>query len=192
MDYPGFDMITIVLLSGGIDSMVAAHLVKSQNCVCDQAIFIDYAQPSVDAERVASRAIAAALGIKQWSSINVCGIPVPVSGFMQARNLMFSTLALSALGMNSGLVVTGIHDGTCYSDCTHDFHRLVQATYDLYTEGSVQFTAPLLSWKKADIVNYALHKQLPIGLTHSCESSGTSPCGTCASCKDRYELLGKI
>lgn len=192
MDNTGIAVITAVLLSGGIDSMVAAHLVKTQNGVCDQAIFIDYAQPAVDAERVASRAIAAALGINQWSSINVSGIPVPESGFMQARNLMFATFALSALGMNSGLVVTGIHDGTCYSDCTHDFHRLVQATYDLYTEGTVQFTSPLLTWKKGDIINYALGTQLPIGLTHSCESSGTSPCGTCASCKDRYELLGKV
>jgi len=181
-------MKTVALLSGGIDSMVASHICRPSGDDCSCAAFINYGQPAVERERVASRDVASELGIARWMEIEIRGLIVPESGFMQGRNLVFASLALATFGAEAGIVVMGLHFGTSYLDCTDAFGELMQGSYNLYTNGSIQFHAPLLGWNKKQVIDYAIKQALPIHLTYSCESSDV-PCGRCDSCKDRHAFL---
>ena len=151
------------------------------------ALFIDYGQPS------AKRELAAAIRVASWFDVELDriraeGLPEFGDGFVRGRNAFLVMAALMSFKSGSGLIAIGIHTGTSYSDCGEEFVVSMRNLFDLYSSGAIMIDAPLLSWNKAEVWNYALANRIPVGDTYSCELGLDQPCGVCLSCRD-VEML---
>lgn len=177
-----------VLLSGGIDSMVCAHLLQRQGRRV-QCLFVDYGQPAASFEVRAARAVAEKLAL---SELQCCvGTPnysVP-DGEVLGRNAFLVFSALTLAGVRQGLLAMGIHSaGVPYYDCSRDFVDTASKLVAAYTDGQLVFFNPLIDWAKSEIVEYAKEFNLPLELTYSCERGPDPPCGQCLSCLDRRSI----
>ncbi len=177
---------TLVLLSGGLDSAVCLNFYQQSDHNL-AALFIDYGQPS------ANRELAAAIHVARWfdvelDQITAAGLPEFGDGFVRGRNAFLLMTALMSFKSGSGLIALGIHAGTSYSDCSEEFVVSMRKLFDLYSSGAIMIDAPLLSWNKVEIWNYALSNSIPVADTYSCELGLDQPCGVCLSCRD-VEML---
>lgn len=175
-----------VLLSGGLDSAAAAVFLLQQGYDV-QALFVEYGQPALAAERIASKAVALSLDLR-YETVAVQGIPA-ISGFLLGRNGLFLMLGLARFPPGAASIAMGIHAGTPYPDCTEGFVREGQALLDLYTGGQARFIAPFVMWNKAQVVKYLVSTRPDIPrITFSCERAGETECGSCPSCLDLRRL----
>lgn len=175
-----------VLLSGGIDSTSCAHLLQKQGYDV-KGVFVDFGQASATMERQAVREIGTHLGIAV-ETIAASADTKFGAGELIGRNsfLIFSALLLGRC--HRGVVVLGIHSGTPYFDCSPAFIERMDPLVQECSNGKVAVSAPFLTWSKDDIYSYFLSSGLPLDLTYSCERGTSTPCGTCASCKDRARI----
>jgi 7-cyano-7-deazaguanine synthase len=175
----------VVLCSGGIDSATVAWQVVSVG-QAPELLFVDYSQPAREAERRAAGAIAERLEAP-LRTIHVEGIRVPAQGEIALRNALLVTAAAAA-APTAATIVIGVHAGTGYGDCSHEFVNLMQSVLDFHTADSMRLVAPFISYHKPDVVALAARLGVPVELTHSCEAAD-EPCGTCSSCLDRKAFL---
>jgi len=201
----------IVLLSGGLDSMVCAGLAREAGFALT-ALTIDYSQRH-RVEVQAARAIAAELadrhivlpldlrafgGSALTDDIDVpkhgVGPGIPVT-YVPARNTIFLSLALGLAEASGGRdVFIGVNalDYSGYPDCRPEFIAEFERLANLATKAGVEgepFTihAPLLDMTKADIAREAERLGLNAALSHSCYDplpDGTH-CGRCDACRLR-------
>jgi 7-cyano-7-deazaguanine synthase len=172
-----------LLLSGGIDSAACLQYFKSMGAVVCP-LFIDYGQPAREAERRSAESISEFYRVR-LRVISVRGVLIPNSGEILGRNSLLISAALLDMKPGVGLISLGIHAGSPYFDCGTQFVDLWDKLLHGYTDGKIQLSVPFLRWAKADIVSFCADHNVPLFLTWSCESSATSPCGKCLSCKDR-------
>ncbi|MCC7001653.1 MAG: 7-cyano-7-deazaguanine synthase [Gemmatimonadaceae bacterium] len=175
-------MRALVLVSGGLDSMVCLHYYKSLDHTVS-ALFVDHGQPARRHELVAARHIAKHLAV-ELRTIEVTGVTVRL-GEVMGRNGMLAMLALMSVEPGDQLIALGIHSGSHYRDCTVGFMASMQELYDVYTDGRVRIEAPLLGLTKRNIIDYVEEHNLPFELTRSCDAGDSLPCGTCLSCAER-------
>ena len=177
---------SIVLLSGGIDSAASAHYYLDLDFEIN-AFFVDYGQSARDNEQQSAVRIAAFYDIKldqaSFPSTKQYG-----AGEIRGRNAFLILAALLYYPRFKGIISLGIHSGTPYYDCSPQFIRDITPIIDAYTDGEVRIDAPFLTWDKANVYTYCKEKNVPIDLTYSCEAGTTPPCGECRSCKDREAL----
>jgi 7-cyano-7-deazaguanine synthase len=201
----------VVLLSGGLDSMVCAALAREQGYFVI-ALTIDYNQRhwvEIDAartiaERLASRHIVLPLDLRAFGgSALTSDIDVPKNGvgegipvtYVPARNTVFLSLAL-ALAEASGArdVFIGVNalDYSGYPDCRPEFVAAFERLANVATKAGVEgekFTihAPLLHLTKADIAREAQRLGLDPALSHSCYDPAPDgrACGQCDACRLR-------
>jgi 7-cyano-7-deazaguanine synthase len=201
----------VVLLSGGLDSMVCAALAREQGYFVI-ALTIDYNQRhwvEIDAartiaERLASRHIVLPLDLRAFGGSALTGdIDVPKSGvgqgipvtYVPARNTVFLSLAL-ALAEASGArdIFVGVNalDYSGYPDCRPEFVAEFERLANVATKAGVEgekFTihAPLLHMTKADIAREAQRLGLDPALSHSCYDPAPDgrACGQCDACRLR-------
>ena len=176
----------LVLLSGGLDSASCLDFYINLDRPT-HAMFIDYQQASVYQEKKSAIDIAdyysTSLSITNW-----VGIKDKHTGLIQGRNAFLLTAALMEMPDCITTIAIGIHSGTKYSDCSHNFIEKMQAVFDMYTNGLIKIAAPFKDWSKADIWAYANKGKMPVELTYSCESGEEKPCGICESCLDRVGI----
>jgi 7-cyano-7-deazaguanine synthase len=203
--------IAIVLLSGGLDSMVCAALARSQGfAVC--ALTIDYGQrhrveleaAKRIAETLADRHVMLPLDLRAFGgSALTADVAVPKDGvgegipvtYVPARNTIFLSLALGlaeASGARDLFVGVNALDYSGYPDCRPDFVAAFEELANLATKAGVEgdpFTihAPLQQMTKADIAREAARLGLEAGLSHSCYDPGGDggACGRCDACRLR-------
>lgn len=201
----------IVLLSGGLDSMVCAGLARESGFGVT-ALTIDYGQRH-RVELNAARAIAAGLadrhivlpldlrafgGSALTSDIDVpkdgVGPGIPVT-YVPARNTIFLSLALGLAEASSARdIFIGVNalDYSGYPDCRPQFIAEFERLANLATKAGVEgdgFTihAPLLEMTKSEIAREAERLGLDAAMSHSCYdplSDGTH-CGRCDACRLR-------
>ena len=146
-------------------------------------IFVDYGQPALRPETAAATAVAAHLRIP-LSTVALQTPRAKHAGEIPARNAFLVSVAAMERPVSVLAIALGIHAGTPYSDCSKEF--VASATRLLRLQHTpVEALAPFIDWNKQDVIEYALHRQLPIALTYSCEAGVLPPCGVCASCLDR-------
>jgi 7-cyano-7-deazaguanine synthase len=170
-----------ILCSGGIDSTACIHYYKTLKFNV-QGVFIDYGQLSVNNELYAVKRISKYFEIP-LKIVSVKGLGRMKGGLINGRNLFLTSIALMNLKCQ-GLIASGIHDGTLYSDCSLSFLESVQKVVDIYFAGAVVVDAPFIKFTKIEIWNYCLENRIPLELTYSCELGESQPCGKCNSCKD--------
>jgi len=201
----------VVLLSGGLDSMVCAALAREQGFAV-LALTIDYGQRH-RVELDAARAIAAELAERHITlpidltafggSALTADIDVPKGGvedgipvtYVPARNTVFLSLALAwaeAAGARDLFVGVNALDYSGYPDCRPDFIAAFEALANRATKAGVEgngFTihAPLQHMTKADIAREAARLGLDAGMSHSCydPAPGGGACGLCDACRLR-------
>ncbi|MGN6499176.1 MAG: 7-cyano-7-deazaguanine synthase QueC [Tsuneonella sp.] len=209
---PPHPPIAAVLLSGGLDSMVAAALAREQGFAL-HALTIDYGQRH-RRELNSARDIAHRLGVQRHvvlpldlrrfgGSALTDDIAVPKDGvgpeipvtYVPARNLVFLALT-AAFAESSGSrdIFIGVNalDYSGYPDCRPEFIASFAETARLGTRQGVEgapFTihAPLQHLSKADIAREAHRLGLDPGWSWSCYDPTPEglACGLCDSCRLR-------
>jgi 7-cyano-7-deazaguanine synthase len=204
----------VVLLSGGLDSMVAARLALERGFSVN-ALTLDYNQRH-RREIEAARRIAETLGVARHvvlpldlrafgGSALTDELAVPKDGvgpgipvtYVPARNLIFLALTLGwaePLGAHDVFIGVNALDYSGYPDCRAEFIAAFAETARLATREGIEgrpFTihAPLQHWGKARIVEEALRLGLDPGLSWSCYDPSPEglACGLCDSCRLRQK-----
>jgi 7-cyano-7-deazaguanine synthase len=202
----------VVLLSGGLDSMVSAGLALEAGFALN-ALTIDYNQRhrrEIDAARDIARALGARRHVVLPLDLSRFGgsaltddIAVPKDGvgpdipvtYVPARNLVFLSLTLAwaeVVGANDIFIGVNALDYSGYPDCRPEFIAAFQDIASLATKVGAEgrgFTihAPLQHLGKADIAREAARLGLDAGMSWSCydpQPDGRA-CGLCDSCRLR-------
>jgi len=205
----------IVLLSGGLDSMVCAGLAREAGARI-VALTVDYNQRHrVELESAAR--IAAAVGAAEHivlpldlrrfgGSALTDDIAVPKDGvaeddipvtYVPARNLIFLSLTLGlAEARRTQDIAIGVNalDYSGYPDCRPEFIAGFEALARLATrdgDKGVDFRihAPLQHMTKADIAAEAARLGMDAGMSWSCYDPTPEGlhCGQCDSCRLRHK-----
>ena len=202
----------VVLISGGLDSMVSAARAKADGHRL-LALSIDYNQRH-RIELAAARRIATHLGAERHvvlpldlsafgGSALTADIAVPKGGvgsgipvtYVPARNTIFLSLALGwaeAAGARDLYIGVNALDYSGYPDCRPEFIAAFEGLADLATKAGVEgqpfrIRAPLQHMTKADIAREAARLGLDAGMSWSCydPAPGGLHCGLCDSCRLR-------
>ena len=203
----------IVLLSGGLDSMVVAGLAREAgyNLI---ALTIDYNQRH-RIELQSAATIAAHLGAAEHiilpldltrfgGSALTADIDVPKLGvedsaipvtYVPARNTIFLSLCLGlaeARGARDLWIGVNALDYSGYPDCRPEFISAFEATANLATKAGVEgdsfkIHTPLQHMTKADIAAEAHRLGLDAGMSWSCydPTPDNKACGQCDACRLR-------
>jgi len=201
----------VVLLSGGLDSMVCAGLAREAGFDV-LALTVDYNQRH-RVELEAAKRIANDLAVRHivlpmdltafGGSALTADIDVPKDGiaegipvtYVPARNTVFLSLALAwaeAAGARDLFVGVNALDYSGYPDCRPEFIAAFEALANRATKAGVEgdpFTlhAPLQHMTKADIAREAARLGLDAGMSHSCYDPAPDggACGLCDACRLR-------
>ena len=207
------DAAAIILLSGGLDSMVAGGLARAAGYRLF-ALTIDYNQRHRVELQAAAR-VAAMLGVERHivlpldlsqfggSALTDTMIAVPKTGvapgipatYVPARNTIFLSVALGwaeAVGARDLVIGINALDYSGYPDCRPDFVTAFEAMARQATKAGVEgdafrVHAPLVEMTKADIAREAARLGLDVAQSWSCYDPAPDgrPCGRCDSCELR-------
>lgn len=216
------DKKAVVLLSGGLDSMVSAGLAREAGYSL-YALTIDYnqrhrrelASAALLAEHLgAVKHVVLPLDLRQFGgSALTDAIDVPKEGvgndipvtYVPARNLVFLSLTLAwaeAVGAKDIFIGVNALDYSGYPDCRPEFIEGFEKLADLATKAGAQgagfrIQAPLQHMSKAQIAQEADRLGLDAGMSWSCydpQPDGKA-CGLCDSCRLRlagFEQAGLV
>lgn len=201
----------VVLLSGGLDSMVCAALAREQGFSV-LALTVDYNQrhrveieaAKTIATALADRHIILPLDLRAFggsaltsdASVPKQGVQpgIPVT-YVPARNLVFLSIAMAwaeAEGSTDLFIGVNALDYSGYPDCRPEFiagfEQLARLATKAGTEGEqITIHAPLQQMTKADIAREASRLGLDAALSHSCYDPlpDGSHCGLCDACRLR-------
>jgi len=204
--------IAVALISGGLDSMVAAARAREAGFRL-AALTIDYNQRH-RIELDAARRVAQALGVERHivlpldlsqfgGSALTADIAVPKDGvgegipvtYVPARNTIFLSLTLGlaeVVGARHIYIGVNALDYSGYPDCRPEFIAAFEAMAALATRGGVEgrpvkIEAPLQNLTKAQIAAEAARLGLDAGMSWSCYDPTPEGlhCGLCDSCRLR-------
>ena len=202
----------VVLLSGGLDSMVTAALAREAGFGLN-ALTIDYNQRH-RRELESAREIARFLGVNRHvvlpldlrqfgGSALTDNIEVPKSGlgdsipvtYVPGRNLVFLSLTLAwaeAISVQDIFIGVNALDYSGYPDCRPEFIEAFAQVAELATKSGIEgdpfrIRAPLQLMSKCEIAMEAKRLGLPTEMSWSCYDPGPSgqACGRCDSCRLR-------
>lgn len=204
----------VVLLSGGLDSMVTAGIARAQGFVL-HALSIDYNQRhrrEIEAAKIIAKELGAARHVILPLDLTLFGgsaltddIAVPKDGltdeipvtYVPARNLVFLSLTVAmaeASGARDVFIGVNALDYSGYPDCRPEFIDSFTETARLGTKAGVEGApfsvhAPLQHMTKAQIASEALRLGLDPAMSWSCyDPTGDGlACGLCDSCRLRRQ-----
>lgn len=191
----------IILLSGGLDSLVSLGLGGYDVSL---ALTFDYGQKSVKDEIEASRRICEYYGLEhkviklEWlksithtALVSDDKLPDKIDEnsarnvWVPNRNGLFLNIAGSfadAEGYDYILIGANKEEAQTFPDNTKDFIERVNAEFEFSTRKQPKVIAPLINYDKNDIVKLALEHDVPLNFVKSCYAGGERHCGKCESC----------
>ncbi len=198
----------VCLVSGGMDSTVSAAIAATKYDVA--FLHISYGQRTQKRELKAFRQIADFYNVEKrleitlshfkeigGSALTDSSIKVPegkLSGsseipitYVPFRNAHFLSVAVSwaeIIGANYIYIGATEVDYSGYPDCRGEFIEAFNKVIELGTkpETHIKIVAPLLRYKKSDVVKKGLELNVPFDLTWSCYQDEDVACGRCESC----------
>lgn len=202
-----FSIRSIVLLSGGLDSCVAATEALRLSPKEVAFLHISYGQLTAARERTAFDQIGDYFGIEcrlavdasylsviGGSSLTEDSVPmIPAEGipstYVPFRNANLLAIATAwAETVQASKIYLGTHEPGCpYPDCSTNFFKAYQEAIDVGTRlnSSIVIETPLIGLHKGEIVKRGIELGAPLHLTWSCYTNEDSPCDTCHSCAQR-------
>ncbi|MEL6409388.1 MAG: 7-cyano-7-deazaguanine synthase QueC [Pseudomonadota bacterium] len=206
-------MDTLVICSGGLDSVSLAHKVAGERNLCGLLSF-DYGQRHVKelgfARSCADRLDVphhvvdiSAVGATLSGSALTDDIEVPDGHYAEEsmkitivpnRNAIMLTIAFGmAAAQKLDAVATAVHGGDhfIYPDCRPGFIDAFQAMQNHALEGvaEIELYTPFVNATKADIVKEGAKFDTPFAETWSCYKGGDLQCGRCGTCVERREAF---
>lgn len=203
---------SIILLSGGLDSLVSLGVCKEEYNI-DLALTFDYGQKSAGMEILASKKICEHYGIEhkiikldwlkeitQTALVSEKEIPFTslndlssdefveksaVCVWVPNRNGTFLNIAAAfadSYGYDYIIFGANKEEGTTFPDNTQEFIDKINAAFEFSTQKKPKVYAPLINSDKNDIVKNAIEHCVPLELTRSCYSQKEKHCGVCESC----------
>jgi len=202
--------LAVVSLSGGLDSCVAAAMARAAGF--DLALLhADYGQLTEARERRAFNDIADFYAVPEshrlvisfenlrkigGSALTDTSIPlpegdlhrqgVPVSYVPFRNGHLLATAVSWAEVLKASHIFVGFveEDSSGYPDCREVFLKSFETTANLGTkpETHLKLHAPLIHFKKAQIVAKGLALNAPLHLSWSCYQGQAEACGHCDSC----------
>jgi len=198
----------VCLISGGLDSAVAAFVAKSRGFEV-HALSFDYGQRHRKKEISCAKRLAKTLDavehkiikldptVFSGSALTDRRISVPDTGvsgipptYVPARNTILLSYALAyaeVIGADAIYIGVNSVDYSGYPDCRPEYIKAFQAMADLATkraaEGKpVKIETPLIDLSKKEIVQLGARLGVPFKHTWSCYRGGKRACGRCDSC----------
>ena len=198
---------SIILLSGGLDSLVSLGLKKDELNIT-LALTFDYGQKSAKTEIDASKRICEYYNIEHkvikldWlkeithtSLVSEDSVPTgkalekpedsAKSVWVPNRNGLFLNIAGSfADSEDYDYILIGANkeEAQTFPDNTAEFINAINKEFEYSTQKKPKVCAPLINYIKNDIVMLALKHNIPLDLTRSCYQGGERHCGICESC----------
>lgn len=206
-------MKTLVICSGGLDSVSLAYKVASEQTLTGLISF-DYGQRH-SKELGFAAACAQHLGV-QHQIIDIRDVGRQLSGsaltddvavpdghyaeesmritVVPNRNAIMLAIAFGvAAARQAEAVGVAVHGGDhfIYPDCRPDFIDAFQAMQNRALDGyaNVRLYAPFVHASKADIVTEGARHATPFAQTWSCYKGGEVHCGRCGTCVERREAF---
>ena len=210
--------LAVTLLSGGLDSCVAAALAIDAGYE-PAFLHINYGQRTQNKELSAFNAIADYYGVKKrlvvdssylkdigGSSLTDFSMPVEEgwidkqvtpSTYVPFRNGNMVSIAVSwAEALCAEKIYIGVveEDSGGYPDCTKLFYERFNEllSIGLSVGKTISVITPLIDLKKSDIVRLGISLKAPIELTWSCYQNEIVACGVCGSCRLRLKSFYDI
>ena len=206
-------MRTLVVCSGGLDSVTLSHKIAVEESLIHLVSF-DYGQrhrKELDCARRCATRLGVAhdivditdIGRRLTGSALTDDTQVPDGHYAEAtmrativpnRNAIMLTIAFGvAAARRAEAVAAAVHGGDhfIYPDCRPSFVEAFAAMQRMALDGFAQiaFETPFLRWSKADIVREAARLGVPFAQTWSCYKGGTRHCGRCGTCVERREAF---
>ena len=206
-------MATLVVCSGGLDSVTLAHRVAAEGDLAGLVTF-DYGQrhrKELDYATVAAERLGAPhdlvdlspLGRHLTGSALTDDVDVPEGHYTAAnmaltvvpnRNPILFTIAFGiAASRGWDGVAAAVHSGDhhVYPDCRPEFVEAFAAMERQALEGmgEVAFHTPFVTWSKAAIVAEGARLGVPFEATWSCYQGEGVHCGRCGTCVERREAF---
>ena len=208
----------IAIVSGGLDSVTLAYLLKSRGYDLHLLSF-DYGQKHKK-ELEFARVCAADLNA-QHDLVDISGfsrliggsaltdenIAVPHGHYaapnmaitvVPNRNAIFLALAYGvAVAQSADIVAIGVHGGDhfVYPDCRAAFIEAFGAMEKLANQGfgapNLDIYAPFTPTDKTGIVREGARLGVPFEKTWSCYEGGALHCGKCGTCVERIEAFAE-
>jgi 7-cyano-7-deazaguanine synthase len=204
----------VVLVSGGMDSLVTACIAKEEN---EQVFFlhVNYGQRTIKKELESFERICEYLKptekmiieldfFKNFKGNSLTDNSVEVrkhddnkelpNSYVPYRNGIFLSIAVGfAEVMNASRVYIGAVevDGSEYPDCTNSFFQAMETAISKGTARDfyIKVCTPLISLKKSQIITLGTKYNAPFDLTWSCYKNEDKPCGECDSCYYRAKAF---
>jgi queuosine biosynthesis protein QueC len=204
---------SLVLLSGGLDSVAALLLETKWGADNVEAVFFRYGQPMAAREFASARRACEALSVTLhmrnlepvFHAFTAGLMASPASGkddsgkdtaFLPGRNAVLIAVAASMADQSwreGASLIVGFNrgDASGFPDCRAEFCGLLEDS--LRSGGSsVRIRAPWVKHTKRAIVEW-VRRETPTGIalleqSWSCYS-GSGPCGVCTACLSRADAL---
>ncbi|MBC7900910.1 MAG: 7-cyano-7-deazaguanine synthase QueC [Saprospiraceae bacterium] len=213
------NILSIVLVSGGMDSCVTAALALEENCET-AFLHVSYGQRTEERERKAFNDIADFYGIENRLDVSIeylariggssltdkkievaqadlesKEIPTSYVPFRNANMLAIATSWAEVIGAKSIYLGAVAEDSSGYPDCRPEFFEAFEKAVDTGTkpETNIRIKTPVIHLSKAEIVKKGIELEAPLHLSWSCYRSDDLACATCDSCVLRlrgFELAG--
>jgi len=190
-------MSLVVLMSGGIDSSVAAALAVDEG-IDVIPVFVNYGQRALEREHAASKSVCAKLGLEAPLVVDLSGYGAAVpsgltrtdmdlneDAFLPGRNLLMLVAGASvAFSKGAAGVVIGLLDESVaiYPDQTSSFVQKAEAAIQTALGETISVLTPLITLPKGTVMKLARERELTD--TYSCHSGNAMPCGVCVACKE--------
>lgn len=203
---------SIILLSGGLDSLVSLAVIK-EKLNPKLAITFNYGQKSFNTEFKASKAISEYYGLKheiinlEWLK-NISKSALTTQNnipeldntdlenseitnksanavWVPNRNGLFINIAASyADAENYTHIIIGANkeEGQTFKDNNIKFIDAINKSLKNSTNNEVKVEAPLINFDKKEIVKEGLNYNAPFELLYSCYFGNKKHCGKCESC----------
>jgi 7-cyano-7-deazaguanine synthase len=199
----------IVLVSGGMDSLVCAGEALKQNHEVS-FLHMNYGQKTSARERKSFNDIADFYQIpeqrrkvidmtflKQIGGSSLTDESIAVKNYqgdsdvipdsyVPFRNSIILSLAVSwaeVVGATKLFIGANHEDSPGYPDCRPSYYEAFNKVIQEGTKaGNIQILTPVISLKKKEIVQRGLELKVPFHLSWSCYKSSDEACGHCDSC----------
>jgi len=198
----------IVLLSGGMDSVVALYEAHRSHRVVG-ALSFHYGSKHNDREIPFARHHAGLLGVPHQviplgfigehfkSDLLLSGGEIPKGAYREAtmkstvvpfRNGIMLAVAggfAESLGANGLVIAAHGGDREVYPDCGEAFMRAMSEALTAGTYTRVEVLRPFIAMSKAEIATRGGELGVDFAQTWSCYEGGERHCGTCSTCLER-------
>lgn len=206
-------MKTLVICSGGLDSVSLAHIIAEEHQLT-RLVSFDYGQrhsKELEFAAAAARRLEVphhlidmrTVGAALTGSALTDDIDVPDGHYAEEtmritvvpnRNAIMLAIGFGVAAANGDdAVATAVHGGDhfIYPDCRSAFTQAFDAMQRMALDGyaDVRLYTPFVNRTKADIVIEGAKYGAPFAETWSCYKGGDVHCGRCGTCVERREAF---